>query len=221
MSDYTQAPATKMLATHCVCCGRPLVDSISVEMGIGPECRNHENGAIDAGMQKVCNEYVFDAAIAAQEGRIEDVLKCADTIESIGLTNLADKVRRRFKQASVKKHNITIELRGGYYVVRTPYRRGDAEAFKQAWRGIPGRRWSGRDKANLVPVSQKAALWGLLREFFAGKFGNGPKGVFRIPQPAAPAPKPVAQPTLVQPSLFVDPGNRAEYELARQEMATA
>ena len=42
MSDgYTNAPATKLLATNCLACGRPLVDALSVERGVGPECASH------------------------------------------------------------------------------------------------------------------------------------------------------------------------------------
>lgn len=37
MSSYETAPATRKLATHCVCCGRPLVDARSVSLGIGPK----------------------------------------------------------------------------------------------------------------------------------------------------------------------------------------
>ena len=50
-NDYTQAPATLMLATNCVCCGRALVDAVSVELGIGPEIllsakQEDENGEL-------------------------------------------------------------------------------------------------------------------------------------------------------------------------------
>jgi hypothetical protein len=37
--SYENAPATKMLAVYCACCSRPLVDAVSVETGIGPDCR--------------------------------------------------------------------------------------------------------------------------------------------------------------------------------------
>lgn len=37
--SYETAPATKMLATFCACCARPLVDAVSVETGVGPDCR--------------------------------------------------------------------------------------------------------------------------------------------------------------------------------------
>lgn len=40
MSTYENAPATRMLATHCAVCSRPLVDAASVEAGMGPDCRD-------------------------------------------------------------------------------------------------------------------------------------------------------------------------------------
>lgn len=39
MTTYENAPATKFVATHCACCGRALVDALSVQTGIGPDCR--------------------------------------------------------------------------------------------------------------------------------------------------------------------------------------
>lgn len=44
---YENAPATMMLATHCVCCGRALVDAVSVECGMGETCRT-KHGFYDA-----------------------------------------------------------------------------------------------------------------------------------------------------------------------------
>jgi hypothetical protein len=51
--SYENAPATRLLATNCGCCGRQLVDAVSVEAGIGPECRkkhgyNQSEGACDS-----------------------------------------------------------------------------------------------------------------------------------------------------------------------------
>lgn len=37
--SYENAPQTKLLATDCAVCSRPLCDAKSVELGIGPECR--------------------------------------------------------------------------------------------------------------------------------------------------------------------------------------
>ncbi len=181
MSDYTQAPATKMMATHCVICGRSLVDARSVQLGCGPECRSHLDGGIDEADRTLANEMVYNAAIAAQTGHIETVMVIADEIESLGLKTLADKVRTRFRKAKKRKAAITIELDGSYYRVVTPYRRKGSREFVAAWRAIPGRRY--RNNANYIPVTQKAALWNLLRDWFGGKYGRGPKGLFRIPKP--------------------------------------
>ena len=187
-NGYMNAPATKLLATHCVCCGRPLCDSISVEMGIGPECRSGDNAGIDSDIQKIANEHVFKAAIAAQYGKVGKVREYAELIRRLGLGVLADKVEHRFKVAVAKverSSDILIEeIDGGYRVV-TPFRRKAKEEFIAAWRTIPGRRW--RDGANWVPVESKAQLWTVLRQFFGGKYGKGPKGIFRIP---TPEPKP-------------------------------
>jgi hypothetical protein len=185
MNGYENAVATRLLATHCVCCGRALVDSVSVQMGIGPECREGFNAGIEPDVQKIANEHVYWAAMASQKGEVAKVLEYAELIRKLGLDVLADKVARRFRAAIVKAErssDIVIEERDGGYRVVTPFRRGAKDEFIDAWRNIPGRRW--RDGANWVPAASKAALWEVLRAFFPGKYGKGPKGVFRIPAAA-------------------------------------
>jgi hypothetical protein len=178
--SYENARATVKLATHCVCCGRPLVDATSVELGIGPECRKGDNGGIPDDVRVEANKYVYEAALAADQGRVGDVIIIAGKIRDLGLDKLASKVGRRFKNAE-RNADITIDVEGDEYVVSTPFRRGDKEAFIAAWRKIPGRRY--RNGRNYIPIAQKKALWTLLQDFFGGKFGKGPKGIFRIPQP--------------------------------------
>lgn len=185
MKTYQDSPACRMLATNCIVCGRPLVDATSCQLGIGPECREGATGGFDDGQRQVANRLVFEASIAAQEGKIAVVLAKADDIAAVGYADLAEKVRRRFKNAE-RKVAITIREVGNVYQVMTPYRRGEAEAFVAAWRTVPGRRW--QDGMNVVPVESKKQLWSLLRKFFGGKFAQGPKGVFRIPA-ADPEPK--------------------------------
>lgn len=185
MSNYQDAPATMMLATNCVCCGRPLVDACSVELGIGPECRN---GAFPEGVDDddrvMANALVFQAAIAAQNGNVEKVIELADEIRKLGFEELAVKVERRFKEGvaqATRKPDICIEEDGEDLVIKTPYRRGDADAFIGAWRAIASRRYDRATKRNRVHKSQRRAVWALLRRFFPGKWGKGPKGVFRVP----------------------------------------
>jgi len=184
MSDYTAAPACTLLATHCCVCGRPLVDAISVSLGIGPECRGGANGGITAEQQEAANKITFLAAIAAQEGKIEEVRDHAEALRGLGLSVLAEKVAERFTNAE-RQAKISIVEDGDLLKVDTPFRRGDKDAFIAAWRGIPGRRY--RNGANLIPKSEKRALYGLLQQFFPGQYAVGPKGVFRIPKPEVEA----------------------------------
>jgi hypothetical protein len=178
--SYKDARATKMMATHCVCCGRPLVDATSVELGIGPECRKGNDGGIPDAVRVEANGLVYEAALAADQGRVGEVVVIAGKLREMGLEKLASRVGRRFKNAE-RQASIVIDVVGDNFSVKTPFRRGDKDAFIKAWRKIPGRRYeAGR---NLIPVAQKAALWELLREFFGGKYGKGPKGTFRIPKP--------------------------------------
>jgi hypothetical protein len=185
--SYTEAVATKMLATNCVSCGRPLVDAVSVEVGMGPECRKDLfPESIDGEARKEANLIVHQAAIAAQTGHAEKVMELAIKLVEMGFTELGGKVARRFKNGVVRAEinaDIVITVVGGNIQVKTPFRRGDKEAFIQAWRSIPGRRYNRKMCLNEVPTEQRAALWMLLQRFFPGKWGNGPKGIFRVPNP--------------------------------------
>jgi hypothetical protein len=179
--SYTEAPATVLLATNCIICGRPLVDACSVECGIGPECRS--KFGIDPGVseevRKLGNQLTHRAAIAAQAGKVEEVRKLAIELEALGLITLGDKVAQRFKKAE-QKVKITITQNGDTYRVETPFRRKGSDEFVAAWRAIPGRRYS--NGVNLIPVAQGQALFALLKQFFPGEYGTGPKGVFQIPK---------------------------------------
>ncbi len=66
MTNYTAAPACTMLATNCCVCNRPLLDAVSVQMGIGPECRKKYmgkgQGASEAARTEA-NQIVYQLAL--------------------------------------------------------------------------------------------------------------------------------------------------------------
>ena len=183
--SYIDSTVCKMLATHCVCCGRPLVDAVSVELGMGPECRKEYDAGLGEEQKKEANKIVHAAAVMAQTGHVERVVEYVGELEKLGFGSLASKVGRRFKGVADRRVNAEIvieEVDENRIRVKTPFRRGKSKGFVQAWRKIPGRRW---EKGwNYLPKTQKKALWDLLVEYFPGKFGDGPKGVFRVPSPA-------------------------------------
>ena len=180
---YVNSPACKLLATNCVFCGRPLVDAESVERGAGPECAPRYLDPIKDADRKEVNRLVYNAALAAQGGKVEAVLDIAGMIEESGYPELAAKIRERFTTAvegSPANVKIVIEQDGDTLKVITPFRRAAKEDFIAAWRAIPGRRYDRAGNCNVIPVTQKRALWNLLQTYFHGVYGKGPQGLFRV-----------------------------------------
>lgn len=169
MSDYTAAPATKLLASHCCVCARPLLDSVSVELGIGPDCRKKHgfDVAVDADAREQANVIVHRIAANQTGGQV--AFDC-EALRALGFGKLADRILVRV--AAVK---IDVTADGRYSVV-TPY----DPAVVDAMRTIPGRRWDRDAKLNTFPSTSKAALAEMLRRFFAGAIATGPKGAFVI-----------------------------------------
>jgi hypothetical protein len=171
--SYENAPATRMLATHCACCRRPLVDAKSVETGMGPVCRNKHGYNIEVSEQArvQANKLVYEVALEqskAEPDRLAIVAK-ACTLHLLGFDKLAGIITKRTAE-------VRIEVQDNTLFVHTPYN----EAATSAWRAIPGRCWAKDVKANRVPASQKRAVWELLRRFYAGCAGVGPRGAFQV-----------------------------------------
>src|SRR3954471_11004952 len=114
--SYENAPATKLLATHCILCGLPLVDAISVETGIGPICREKAGyGEIQASPEdhKQANAYVHQ--LARSGATFADLLLGVAGLRILGFTRLAGLIVKR--KAVVKMTNSG----GGMIEIDTPY----------------------------------------------------------------------------------------------------
>lgn len=178
--SYENAPATKLLATHCACCNRKLVDATSVETGIGPICRGKVGYQdFDAELRAEANKLVY---FIAAERVGNDVDAAVARLREMGFDSLAEKIVERLAKAAKKATRINITTDGDRLILVTPFRRNRADEFTKAMRAIPGRRWNGR--ANTFPntLEAKLAMWDFLKDFFPGEFGTGPKGVFEIPK---------------------------------------
>lgn len=180
MSGYENSPQAKMVATHCAACGRPLVDAVSVETGMGPDCRARLLGSIDVPEEarQEANKLVYQIAVIQKGVEIFEPLM---RLRELGFVKLADRIEKRCKM----KPEVFITEMDGRLVVRTPY---SLEAGR-AWREIPGRRWEaipGHEykKANMIPIAQKRAVWNLLLTYYHGLLAEGPKGQFVIDKKA-------------------------------------
>lgn len=166
--SYETAPTTKILATHCAACGKPLVDAASVEAGMGPDCRARLLNKVEVSEadRKEANQLVYKIAIV-QNGM--DAVEPLARLRDLGFHNLADRIEKRCVAVKIVDH-------AGTYIVKTPYN----EDSLHAWRRIPGRHWDGENEVNVVPHAQRQALWGLLKQFYSGAIATGPKGPFVI-----------------------------------------
>jgi len=190
--NYEQAPATKLLASHCAVCGRPLLDARSVELGIGPDCRkkhgfNEADGPCDwsAVMSEVGGLFADKINPATTESRVAANLvvhRIAAAPTSAGIPNLINALRALgFQKLSSRIAErlciVKIEVTADYISVVTPY----SEHAVECMRLVPGRRWDRDSKSSLFPVAAKPALWRALKLAFPGERGIGPDGMFTIP----------------------------------------
>jgi len=174
-SSYENAPATKMLASHCACCGHALVDAKSVELGIGPDCRvkyGVDNPNITDDVRREANRLVY--YIAARQTGL-DVVAAAEQLRALGLDKLADRVLDRMSAIRIEVMKDPASGREWIHV-KTPYTATAAMAF----RSIQGRWWDKERKVNIVPGVQRPALWKLLKSHFPKAIGVGPKGAFVV-----------------------------------------
>jgi hypothetical protein len=189
--DYTAAPATKMLATNCACCSLPLVDAVSVETGVGPECRRKhgfakpdtevtyapgcvlvsevpEGAEIVAGtsaVRELVNRLVYRIA-RDQAGA--NVITWTNAVRALGYTKLAARVAKRLAA-------VEIEADGVGYVVRA---RHFSDEHLAAMRSVPGRRRDRENRCDRVPLSSRQALFAALTKAHPGQVAQGPKGLF-------------------------------------------
>ncbi len=184
-SSYENCPQCILLATHCACCGRPLVDARSVERGIGPECwRRHGYDDLEElgdAQRVLCNKLTYAAACYAQQGRISEVRRCADAVRALGLEKLAGLIVARFRNAE-RQVKITVLCQGGRLYWSAPFRRGGRHAFVADMRALPTRRWHGDIEKNSVAPEQRVALWEFFKKWYPGVYGRGPdEAIWKVP----------------------------------------
>jgi len=187
--SYETAPATKMLATRCACCSRPLLDTVSVESGVGPDCRKKygygsPQQAPDWNLAVVLLDSLMDkglvlgekgtAALSAQdahglsnalvhyvacEQKGANVAIVVATIRALGWHNLSTCIAERIG-------SITVTEEKGNFLVKAPY----SEAFNMKIARVTGPgSWDKVRKVRVVPVRQRRALWGIIKATFGGR----------------------------------------------------
>jgi len=179
---YQSMLATRLLRSRCLVCGLKLLDSKSLEIGIGPVCRqrlDYDRAAcrIDGPKRQEANDIIH----ALVEGTDDPQLDCrVARLRELGFRALADLVLRRLVVIRIEY----LTLPDGVYLdVQTPY---SANALA-AWRAIPDRFWNPPTKTNRIPIEQEVALHALLTEHYGGLVGRDANGMaFRVPCASRP-----------------------------------
>jgi len=167
--SYEDAEATKMLATQCCVCGRPLLDATSVEVGMGPICRerylpensNPNRGEANKIINHCANNMAHPSVIEAN----------CEALRELGFEVLADTIASRMELKSRVIVTVNSYERLGVkgLLVTTPFRR----KATATWRQVFGRKWLPHEEANFVPRFSAQAVIRLLDEHFPGYIIKG------------------------------------------------
>lgn len=172
--SYENAPATKLVATNCIACGKDLLDAISVETGMGPICREKyghagPDGATEAARADV-NWRVHELAAGVSPAVMVGHLLI---IRSHWFDKLADRLTERLCAVEIEP------VDANTLALVTPYNEAFTYDLKTT---VDGRRWDPANKRWTIPATREArnAAWKVIRKHFAGGIGRGPEGLFPI-----------------------------------------
>jgi uncharacterized protein DUF6011 len=207
--SYENAPGTKLLATLCACCARPLLDAASVEAGMGPHCRAKH------GYKKADVEPNWDRLAAL----VRQTVSLSETELFGGSPAVAEATWRlggleTRRVANVIVHRIAVHQTGPDVLLLTEALRAlgftkladritsrvaairiepaqdeagvlvvttpYSEEAVRVMRTVPGRRWDPKAKVNRIPETSRRALHAALLFVFPGWAAVGPKGLFTI-----------------------------------------
>ena len=189
--SYENAPATELLSTRCMACARPLLDAASVTAGMGPICRKkYGYSAIPEDVRIEANALIHEAARDETSAARRKAI--AAELDTLGADVLAGKIRDRFLKPDVTIAQDAIRLgRGRWerttpgYVIKTRYNPAFNEALKARidWtnRGIRKNPETGKFEGWTIEDTDRAVLWDLIREFFAGGILETDNGTHTIP----------------------------------------
>jgi uncharacterized Zn finger protein (UPF0148 family) len=174
-----------MMQQHCAVCGMPIVDTISVNEGMGPDCREKAGMDIDVSPEarSEANKLVYQIAEDRKHGkRNADAWEAAIArINALGFTTLGALLSSKLTslvETATKTAKIVLTEKDGRIAVKSPW----CAAALDGFRALPGRRWDAANKCNTIPATPEAkrALLALLRTHYAGKHALGAKGVFTL-----------------------------------------
>jgi len=179
---YESSTACLVLTTHCVVCNRPLVDATSVEVCIGPVCREKVgyNTNVSEDDREQANGIINSCAHEIANGKVtHETVERTEILREIGFPRVADIIVARCSSIIIEEDTST-------YIVRCPFSPQFNTASKCKGRyGIKKTtELSNRKVFHWVfPKSQKKTLFKALIESYEGQLAKGPRGSFIVTHP--------------------------------------
>lgn len=160
---YEDAAATKILATKCACCGRPLVDSKSVETGVGPICRKKYgySAEVPENVRSLANKIIHRLACDVSQGTVNGAtMEAVEQLQALGF----DKIAMIFKYRAVQI-SIAVDEDGARYLLRAPY--DETGSFNyDSWTRT---RVGVKVPAAFAPTKRKVFHWSYAKDEYARK----------------------------------------------------
>jgi len=180
---YEDATATKIMATHCCACGKPLVDAKSVETGMGPICRSKYGYDLEVPerVRELANKIVHRLACDVSHGTVSlESMLAASQLRDLGFPKIADIFHLRLVPIS-----ITVGEHEGQtcYFVRAPYHDGYRyDSWTKTRAKVKRPAVSTSKKQHFFWVHPKdeynrKRIWKALVKHFSGYMAIGPDGL--------------------------------------------
>jgi len=176
VSGYETLASTKILNVRCAICGRLLRNPLSLEVAIGPECR--ERSGYDT--VQVPPEAVEEANMLIRQvadlRRGPTVQEACARLFALGFTRLSAILFERFVKVVVQREeNDRLTVKVG-----PPH----APTHSSTLAAVPGYIYDRERKLSVYPFSSKEHLWAALRELYPGeKLLNTDGRLLTIPWP--------------------------------------
>lgn len=168
--SYEDAKSTKMLATHCFACRRPLRDSMSVEIGMGPVCRGkagYDEVGCTLEQRQRANALIHKVALNQTDKAV--IKQCCVELMALKFRGVAEVVASRL--------GVTVkDGPEGRFTLRVPF----TWDWVRESGSIPGKHYNRKTKAETYPNEQKGRVYAALVKHFPGVVGMGPKGFFVV-----------------------------------------
>lgn len=185
-----------MLATRCGICGQPLRDPVSVELGIGPICRDQADfkEGIDPAAYERAKVIVFRLELFATAERLSpmDAMVASDELQTLGFGKLADVILKRNARVVITdlaavpavertEFAAAIPAQPASFRVKVPADQFAAWELKRAGAAVEV------DKRGKVTgfrfeavAGKRGAVWSIIERRFRGVLGVGPRGPFMV-----------------------------------------